>query len=55
MAFCHNDLRKLSRWGLGRKGRVQFEEKDDSVLLEKGREIAMTWERGDVFWKKRKF
>ena len=46
---------ELIRWGLGRKGRVPFEEKDDSVLLEKGREIAMTWERGDVFWKKRKF
>ena len=41
-------------WGLGRKGRAQFEERDGPVLLERGREIAVTWERGDVFWKKRK-
>lgn len=41
--------------GLGAQaGGVLWEGKDGHVLEERGRETTVTWERGDVFWGKRK-
>lgn len=56
MAFRYGGLRRATpgAQAAGSQGRALWREKDDPVLGERGREITVTWERGDVFWKKGK-
>lgn len=55
VAFCYDDLRKLTHRDSGRKRGALWEGNVHRVLGERGREITAPWERGDVLWGKRKF
>jgi hypothetical protein len=52
VVFCSGSPRKLILRGSGRKWRGLLKEDEPQ---ERGRETTVTWERDDMFWKKKKF